>query len=651
MDNKLLLAEYKTAIFIRCFETRLLKLFSEGRINGTVHTCVGEELNGVVLSKYLKEGDYFLSNHRGHGHFIARTGNAKGLMAEMMGKVTGISHGYGGSQHLLTDGHVSNGVQGGMTPIAAGIALSYKLDNKDNIAVSFLGDGTMGEGLVYESFNIAAKWNLPVLYVLENNHYAQSTACQQTLSGDISKRAAGFGLKYLKTNVWDIEDLNKTIEDAISVTRRGTPTLLEIDCYRLNSHSKGDDNRNPEEVEEYKKKDLINVFAQEHPEEYSEYIAEAEKKLDEIIESVSSDSTLETVDNESMLVNRPYTLSAFENTTKLRGGESIHQALLKLFNDNSGAVLLGEDVINKSEYTGKEYGGAFKVTKELSDIYPSRVLSTPISEQAIIGIGVGLAFMGHLALSEIMFGDFMTLTLDQLLQHASKFAGQYGRKVNMPLVVRTPMGGRRGYGPTHSQSIEKHFLGIPNVDMIALNNAIEPSEIYAEVFRDLSQPLIVIENKVLYTHIGFKRKEGFSLLKSDEKYPTVVYRPDSTVTHLTIACYGGMLEIVKEAVEELAMEDIICEVVSPTQICPLNVAPFANSVNKSGRLLIVEEGSSFAAWSSELCAGLMEQGCKVTKLERLANNAIIPCSKPAEDSLLVNKNQVVGAIKKMISWN
>ena len=138
--------EIKKAIFIRRFETRLLRLFSEGRINGTVHTCVGEELNPVFLCKYIQDGDYFLSNHRGHGHFIARTGMIYELMAEMMGRTTGISHGYGGSQHLLTDGFLSNGIQGGMTPVAAGIGLSYKLDNKNNIAVSFLGDGTMGQG-------------------------------------------------------------------------------------------------------------------------------------------------------------------------------------------------------------------------------------------------------------------------------------------------------------------------------------------------------------------------------------------------------------------------------------------------------------------------------------------------------------------------
>ena len=129
--------ELKKAILIRQFETRLLELFAEGKINGTVHTCVGEELNGVMLSKYVNEDDIFLSNHRGHGHFISKTGKVNELLAEMMGRETGISHGFGGSQHLFTHGFISNGVQGGMTPVAAGIALSFKLSKKNNIAVSF----------------------------------------------------------------------------------------------------------------------------------------------------------------------------------------------------------------------------------------------------------------------------------------------------------------------------------------------------------------------------------------------------------------------------------------------------------------------------------------------------------------------------------
>jgi 2-oxoisovalerate dehydrogenase E1 component len=640
--------EIKKAIFIRRFETRLLRLFSEGRINGTVHTCVGEELNPVFLCKYIQDGDYFLSNHRGHGHFIARTGLVYELMAEMMGRTSGISHGYGGSQHLLTDGFISNGVQGGMTPVAAGIGLSFKLDNKKNIAVSFLGDGTMGQGLVYESFNVAAKWNLPVLYVLENNHYAQSTCKEQTMSGTPEDRAKGFGLAYFHTDIWNLDSMDETCKAAIDSARNGKATLLEIDCYRLNSHSKGDDNRKVDEVEAYKQKDIINQYAKQYPEAYEQIVQDVETYLDQIIADIDKDPVLSEVPNPSFLLNESYKVAPYTNDVKLRGGECIHQALKEYFAENRRAVLLGEDVEYQTEYTGVPYGGAFKVTKDMSILYKGRVRNTPIAEQVIMGISNGLAFMGYTAFAEIMFGDFMTLTLDQLLQHASKFSQMYGRNVKMPLIVRTPMGGRRGYGPTHSQSIEKHFFGIPNIDVLAINNAINPKDVYKILLNSVEKPTLVIENKVLYTHIGFPVKKGFKLLATDEKYPTAIYRPGSSVTHVTIACYGGMMEVAKEAAEVLIEEDIVCEVVSPTMITPLNIAPIADSVNKTHRILIVEEGSNFASWGSEVCAGLFENGVQVSKVIRMGNNSVIPCSLPAENNLLVSVDAIVEQVKKML---
>lgn len=640
--------ELKKAILIRQFETRLLELFSEGKINGTVHTCVGEELTPVLLCQYVQDDDIFLSNHRGHGHFIAKTDMLEELLAEMMGRTSGVSHGFGGSQHLCAKGFISNGVQGGMTPIAAGIALSYKLEKKDNIAVSFLGDGTMGEGIIYESFNIVGKWGLPVLYVLENNHYAQSTSNKETWAGSIAERARGFGLHYFKTDIWDLDHMNRTFKESVSKVRSGEPCLLEIDCYRLNSHSKGDDNRKPEEVARYKEKDLINVFKASCPELYGEMEASAKARIDAAYQMALGDDVLGEVENPLLVKDIPCHYLDFVNTCKIRGGESIHLALLDQFKRDDKSIILGEDIRFNSDYTGMPYGGAFKVTKELSDLYPDRVLNTPISEQAITGIGIGLALAGFKPIVEIMFGDFMTLALDQIQQHASKFVSMYGRSIDLPVIIRTPMGGRRGYGPTHSQSIEKIFLGIPNIQILAINNALEPQSVYQTLFEKVNRPTIVIENKILYTHTGFKNAKGFKLVKTDEEYPTVIYRPDSSVTHLTIACYGGMLEIVKGVVEELAQQDIICEVVSPTRICPINIRPFKDSVRKSNRLLLVEEGGSFASWGSEVCAALLEHGCKLEKVSRLGNNGIIPCSIAAENKLLPGPESIKEQIKSML---
>ena len=157
---------------IRLFENNLLELFKRGEITGTVHTCVGQEYTGVFLSNFLKKGDIAFSNHRGHGHYLSFTEDYKGLLNELLSKENGCSRGFGGTQHLINDNFISNGIQGGMVPIAAGVGLNLKNSKKDNICFTFIGDGTLGEGLLWESLNIISKWRLPILIILEDNNIA-----------------------------------------------------------------------------------------------------------------------------------------------------------------------------------------------------------------------------------------------------------------------------------------------------------------------------------------------------------------------------------------------------------------------------------------------------------------------------------------------
>ena len=208
--------QYKQAKLIREFEQLLLRLFGEGKLNGTVHTCVGQELIPVLLSSHISDDDTFFSNHRGHGHYIAKTGYVKGLLAEIMGRTTGCAGGYGGSQHLYSEkSFYSNGIQGGMAPVASGHAFSKKISGKPGISVLFLGDGTLGEGTLYEAMNCAAIYQLPILFVLEHNGYAQSTSSKQTFAGDSQKRFEGFGLEYFKGNIWENEQLEEAFGKAV----------------------------------------------------------------------------------------------------------------------------------------------------------------------------------------------------------------------------------------------------------------------------------------------------------------------------------------------------------------------------------------------------------------------------------------------------
>jgi TPP-dependent pyruvate/acetoin dehydrogenase alpha subunit len=240
---------YRRMRFIRRFEETVLSLFEEGLLRGTTHACIGQEANAVGLMEHLGDGDHIFSNHRCHGHFLAWTGDAFGLLAEIMGKPAGLCAGIGGSQHICASGFKSNGVQGGIVPAAAGIALAEQLRRSDGLSVVFLGDGTLGEGVVYETLNLTALWQLPLLFVLEDNGWSQSTPSGLNLAGDIAARFIAFGLPVVDVNTTDVLEIDAAAGEVVSGCRaRHGPGVLVIHTYRLCHHSKNDDNRPVEEV-------------------------------------------------------------------------------------------------------------------------------------------------------------------------------------------------------------------------------------------------------------------------------------------------------------------------------------------------------------------------------------------------------------------
>jgi acetoin:2,6-dichlorophenolindophenol oxidoreductase subunit alpha len=240
---------YRRMRFIRRFEETVLGLFEEGLLSGTTHACIGQEANAVGVVEHLRDGDHLFSNHRCHGHYLAWTGDAFGLLAEIMGKPAGLCAGIGGSQHICAPGFKSNGVQGGIVPAAAGIALAEQLRGSDGMSVVFLGDGTLGEGVVYETLNLTALWQLPLLIVLEDNGWSQSTPSSVNLAGDMRGRFEAFGLPVWELDTTDVETLDDAAEKAIGHVRATEgPAALIIHTYRLCHHSKNDDNRPVDEV-------------------------------------------------------------------------------------------------------------------------------------------------------------------------------------------------------------------------------------------------------------------------------------------------------------------------------------------------------------------------------------------------------------------
>ena len=630
------------AVLIRRFEELILRLFSEGKLNGTVHTCLGQEWTGIAVCNHLLPRDTIFSNHRGHGHFIARTGNVNGLLAEVMGRSSGVCGGIGGSQHVCQDGFYSNGILGGMVPVAAGNAFSHKLASRNNISVVFSGDGSLGEGIIYETLNLVSKWEIPLLMVVERNGYAQSTNTNQTIAGNFASRATAFEVKHFSSTTWEVDELLDSAGTAVDwVRKEGRPAILEIETYRLAAHSKGDDNRDQNEIDIFRQRDSLTRILATDEEQAKAIETRVQDKLQQAL------TTAESSDSCSFSGRKNYiskTISwEIPDMQSDRYGNLLYSCFCKIFKEHENAIMIGEDIEG-------EYGGAFKITRDLSQLYPGRVRNTPISEAAITGVGSGLAMGGFLPFVEIMFGDFLTLTFDQLLQHASKFETMYNGKVKTPLVIRTPMGGRRGYGPTHSQSIEGHFLGIPNLDVLALNLRIEPDLVYRELMNANHSPVLVIENKVLYTRtLRNEPPPGYIFELSDERFPTVRLRPIDVNPDATIVCYGGMLEYAEDALTELFNKhEILCDLICTTQLSPLNILPILQSVQRTRRLVVAEEGKSFAAWGSEVLAQLISSGATLNSVVRLGNDELIPSNFAAEKAILPSTDDIVKAAIQVI---
>lgn len=260
VNNPQLSSLYAKMVLIRKFEENVLQLFEEGKLFGTTHTYIGQEANAVGVITNLNPTDIVVSNHRCHGHYITHKENPYALLSEMMGKVDGLCSGRGGSQHICDEGFYSNGIQGGILPLSAGLAFARKRKNPNDIVLTFIGDGTLGEGVVYETLNIISKWELPVLVVVENNRYAQSTRIEDTLSGTIAGRFNAFGIKTVELDTFDVLEIKQTSAELINEVRTSRkPACLILNTYRFAHHSSSHDGRDEAEVNSWRHLDPLKL--------------------------------------------------------------------------------------------------------------------------------------------------------------------------------------------------------------------------------------------------------------------------------------------------------------------------------------------------------------------------------------------------------
>ena len=333
--------------------------------------------------------------------------------------------------------------------------------------------------------------------------------------------------------------------------------------------------------------------------------------------------------------------------------DSLNQGLHELMAEDATVVLLGEDLVDP-------YGGAFKVTRGLSSSFPGRVVSTPVSEGAIVGVATGMAIRGFRPIVEIMLGDFLTLCVDQIVNGASKFCWIYRGQVTVPLVIRVPMGGRRGYGPTHSQTLEPLFLSVPGLEIVAPSRYHDPGGLLRRVVLETRQPVLFVENKSLYSQPLVPIDSGVwndmrVQRHGEADYPTISLSlaRDSEVEEVTLVAYGGMADLAIAAARNVFMRDeLLVEVLVPSRIKPLPMAEVLKSARRTRRLVVAEESVRTGGWASEL-GGQATEALFTTLLKPVgrigALELPIPSSRPLEDQVLPQVSDIETALYQQVS--
>jgi 2-oxoisovalerate dehydrogenase E1 component len=634
-------------MLVRETEQALLRLFSEGLLSGTTHTCLGQELCQMSVVRALNDPeDMILSNHRNHGHFLTYSGDFFGLLAEIMGREGGVCGGIGGSQHLAFRGFHSNGVQGGMTAIGTGHAFAMRKGGTGVVAV-VIGDGTLGQGLVYESLNLASIWELPMLFVVENNGIAQTTPTSATTGGSIEGRAAAFGIEN-----WRLDDSSpdflESVEAVVGKVRRGRrPGFLIIDTMRMGPHSKGDDLRDSFEMAAIRHRDPLESMGRRVPEAEREELRQAAKEFVEAAceraRAAAPAHRLEAQDSIFVLPPRSFRERPPAPAARINVRSDLNAALRAMLEASPKAILLGEDLHDP-------YGGAFKVTAGLSTAFPERVISTPISEAGVVGAAIGLAMHGYLPVVEIMFADFITLAFDQICNHAVKFTGMFP-EAETPLVIRTPAGGRRGYGPTHSQSPETLLCAVPGLTVVFPSARHVPGDLlWNSVFR-WPYPTVFLEHKLLYgapvDSADYREFEPASDDPAAALFPTLV--GGDSDPDVTLIAYGGMVEMAEATASELREEELRVEIVVPSLLSPFPRATLSRVLQSRERIVAIEETHSGCGFGAELGAVLLESGFRGSYARVGMPPVPIPAARSLEALVMPDHRRIFEAVLQVLN--
>ena len=647
-------AIYRSLVLPRAIEDKMLRLIRQNRISKWF-SGYGQEAIAVGCALALREDDYILPTHRNLGVWTTRGVPLKPLFCQLMGKDGGYTKGRDRTFHFgLPEKRIIGMIShmAAMLPVACGIAQAAQYKKESFVALVFCGDGASREGDFHEALNLAGVWQLPVIFVVENNGYGLSTPTRTAMAvTDLADAAAGYGIEGRIVDGNSIEEVMSAVSVAAEKGRSGGgPTLLEMKTFRMRGHEEASGTKYvpPELIEEWSKKDPVTAFTRMllsngdmTQEEMDSVRAELDAEVDEaaeyalhqpMVHSSITDELADVFDRAPEHVDE-----ASSETSEMRFIDAISDGLRLAMERDDRIVTMGQDIA--------DYGGVFKVTQGFAEQFgKERIRDTPIIESGIIGAALGLSLEGVRPVIEMQYADFISCAFNQIVNNLATTRYRWGTGVNV--TIRAPYGGGLGAGPFHSQSVEAWFCHVPGLKVVIPGSPEDAKGLLCSAIRD-PNPVLFFEHKFLYRALKGPVRHGYFEIPLGKA--NLVREGDS----VTIVTYGvGVEWALQEAAARLPSH-VSVEVVDLRSLVPLDIETVVNSVKKTGRLIVLHEATLTGGFGGEIVSQIVESAFQYLDAPPVrvgAEDLPVPFSINLEQEIFSARNKLSDAVDQVIIY-
>ncbi len=634
-SNEQLLSLYDALVLPRMIEEKMLILLRQGKVSKWF-SGIGQEAIAVGATQALHADEYIMPLHRNLGVFTGRNMPLNTLFAQLQGKGSGFSRGRERSFHFGSQPHHIVGMISHLGPqlaIADGIALAHKLGGEGKVALAFSGDGGTSEGDFHEALNVAAVWELPVIFLIENNGYGLSTpSSDQFRCKQFIDKGIGYGMEAVQVDGNNLLEVHRTISNlAQSMRQNPRPVLLECITFRMRGHEEASGVK-------YVPKELLDTWAAKDPVVNYENWLLTEGVLDEASKNsirakhqAAIDAALQEVFAESEIkpdlqtelqdVYAPYQQVVVQPsgpTSEKRLIDAISDGLRQAMEKHPKLVLMGQDIA--------EYGGVFKITQGFVEAFGNdRVRNTPLCESAIVGSALGLSIKGYKAMMEMQFADFVTVGFNQIVNNLAKMHYRWGQHADV--VVRMPTGAGVGAGPFHSQSNEAWFFHTPGLKIVYPSNPYDAKGLLLASFED-PNPYLFFEHKAMYRSVSGNVPDAYYTVEVGK---AAVVQEGSEATIVT---YGMGVHWAREVVQEIGAS---VEVIDLRTLLPWDRETVLNSVKKTGKAFVLHEDTLTGGIGAEIAAVIAEEAFQWLDAPVMRHGSLdtpVPFAIPLEQQFL-----------------